>query len=1252
MRALWNLGNWRKCVSLLIALLGLAIASPQEVDRSGVPMPLRRLEWFYSLRRLPDGTVPADGWLRAWEQAQALPLFQMGDFAPAAPQWQFIGPETTVVRNRPPGDPHLNQSYLARVTRIAISPSDPDTIYVGATRGGLWKSTDGGNTWQALPLPPFANAIGAITLHPQDPNTIFVGTGDEVWFGPGQSQLPGNPNTLYGVGLYRSTDAGQTWQRIDGATFNGMRINEVLVIPDPSGRRDRDILIVCADTGIWRSTNGGQTWSQGRLDDGTALVGVGTALVANPEDTSVLLAAIGDFRGDAVNGVYRSTDQGETWARIAALPSGGAVGRIVLGVYHWEPRAHTDAVREIAVAGGGARLASGGLDQFLKVWSVSERRLLWQRNAGERIRSVAYSRNGAYIAAGLVNGMVRVWNADGTLRFTVNMAGAVTSVSFSPDSSKIAAGSGDRTVKVWTTNTGLYLATLNHSNQVAAVAFSPDGQYLASMDVDGYVKIWNASTFALIRSFRAYNPATEGLPRALAWRPNSSEFATGVLRGIVRRWRVDGTQIGADWSAGDPLQALAYTSDNTRLLAAAAGYIEVWQIATATRIASIPHPGVSTVAASPTEPERIFSGSAANDPARGVVYEVASWGLQDNTTYWRISGQKVFYAAFGQPCGVYCNLYDLRIQSVWRTDDGGTTWTQVANPPIPARAQFTWYAFYLKVDPFDYYYAYLGELEIWRTSDRGANWRNRTYAIDAPPADERRSIVHVDQHTLAFYPNQPWRIYAGNDGGLYYHPNRADKTTNNDGTPRWQARNRGRGTMEFYGFALHPGDPNQLVGGAQDNGVQRRTVAGGLTFDITNSDKDGGHAAYKRDNPNIVLSEYQNAEVYRSTDGGATWNPVFAPPAGDAPAFIAPLTNDPIVTTRFYVGTTRVFRSTDNGATFAALAAQPVIGQLTAITVANFAINPPQNIRPIYVGSFNGRVARSRDDGASWQNAGALPVVFPVGNIAVAPRDNNNDRVFVALQGFSGNPAPPFQRVFYSDNNGAAWTDISGTLPNAPVNDIVLHPDKNNILFVATDVGVFIGVVNFAARTAHWSRYGTGLPTVPVTRLSISGRTLGASTFGRGIWTAPIPPIRNAIFGRVQFQNYVGQVGYPRRQPRIELVDGNGNVVESDTLILDVNGNYVYLTNQQGVFTVRVKETHWLRQAFRNVNLNTDVTLNFNLINGDVNNDNLIDDADLLRVLFAFGQRCDDCPEDLNGDGMVDDADLLIVLFNFGRQGD
>jgi Ca2+-binding EF-hand superfamily protein len=66
------------------------------------------------------------------------------------------------------------------------------------------------------------------------------------------------------------------------------------------------------------------------------------------------------------------------------------------------------------------------------------------------------------------------------------------------------------------------------------------------------------------------------------------------------------------------------------------------------------------------------------------------------------------------------------------------------------------------------------------------------------------------------------------------------------------------------------------------------------------------------------------------------------------------------------------------------------------------------------------------------------------------------------------------------------------------------------------------------------------------------------------------------------------------------------------------------------------------------VYLSNIVNLNFSLIAGDVNGDGIIDDADLLRVLFAFGQSGSSLPEDVNGDGMVDDADLLIVLFSFG----
>ncbi|MCS7065878.1 MAG: hypothetical protein NZL85_06320, partial [Fimbriimonadales bacterium] len=939
MRVTRCLTGWTRYVSALALLATLTPAFGQETDATGVPTPLRRLEWFYSLRRLPDGTIPADGWLRAWEQAQTLPLFQMGDFSPTADPWQFMGPNTTRVLNNP-NPPANNTSYLARVTRIAISPADPNTIYVGATRGGLWKSTDGGATWSNLSIAPFANAIGAITLHPRDPNTLFVGTGDEVWFGPGQVPFsPGTPNTLYAVGLYRSTDAGQTWQRIDGNTFTGMRINEVLVIPDAGGRRDRDILIVCADTGIWRSTDGGRTWSR-------RLAGVGTALVANLEDTSVLLAALGDFRGTAANGVYRSTDAGNTWTRIGALPSGAATGRNVLGVYQWVPGAHTDAIRTVAVNNLG-RIASGGYDQRLKIWTGAGRPSLFRDiNTGAAVLSVAWSPNGQYIATGDANGQVKIWDSNGTLQRTLTgHTQAVLSVSFHGDSRRVASGSTDSTIQIWDAVNGAHLRTLTgHTGGVRALAFSPDGNYLASIDGYGLVKIWNAASYALVRNIQAYHPTSEGIPTAIAWAPNSSEFATGNASGVIRRWRVNGSRIGGDIHSTLSIFSLSYSSNSARL-AAAANQVEVWQLDPLTYIAQLQQPGASTVAFSLTDPDQLYAGSSDGD--------IVLWGLQDNTTYWRISRKRVFYAAFGQPGG---GTFAQGVHSVWRSDDGGASWTQVSNPPVPAgRNIFTWYVFYLKVDPFDYYYAYLGELEIWRTADQGASWSNLTYAIDAPPAGQNRSVVHVDQHTLAFHPTLTYRIYAGNDGGLYYHPNRGANRS------QWQVRNQGRGTMEYYGFALDPANPNQLVAGAQDNGVQQRTQAGGLTFNITNSTADGGHVAYKATNASIVLSEYQNARVYRSTDGGGTWTaaPVFQPPAGDRTAFIAPLINDSVRRERFYVGTNRLYRSSDDGLTWAVISGDLTAGGTDFLNA--IAVSPNHPLIVIYTGSFNGRVSRSRD---------------------------------------------------------------------------------------------------------------------------------------------------------------------------------------------------------------------------------------------------------------------------------------------------
>jgi len=1205
----------------------------QEVHEPGTPVPLKRLEWFYSLRRLPDGTIPADGWLRAWEQAQDMPVFQLGDFNPAADPWTFHGPNATNVQN----DPTYNgSSFLARVTRISISPSNPNTIYVGATRGGLWKSTNGGTSWTNKPIAPFAAAIGSITLHPLDPNTIYVGTCDDVWFGPGQNSF-GTLNSLYGVGLYRSTDGGDTWQRLDGNNFTGLNVNEVIVIP--GAQRNQDIILACTSGGIWQSTNGGQTWASVRA-------GVGTGMIANPKDTRIVLAGIGDFRGRAANGLYISTNNGQTWSRtgVGTLPQGTAVGRVVVGAYNWNTKAHTNGVKALAVSPDGSRVVSGGYDRFLKLWRVENSAFLWEVDNGSNVLTAAYSPDGQFIATGDVGRNVKIWRASNSalVRTLAGHTNSVMSVAYSPDGTRIASGSFDNTVKVWNASTGALITTLaGPTGGVWAIGFSPDNNYLIAIDGDGKVNRWNGNADTWFGVFQAYNRPAEGIPTSLAWARNSTEFATGNLSGKIRRWRPNGTQIGADIASTQGIQSLSY-SQNSDYLAAAANRVEVWQLSPNLHyVAQLIQPGPLVVAFSPTSNTRLFSGGRNDN-------EVSSWALEDNTRYWRISGKRVLYAVFGRPGN---QTLTQGILSVWRSDDGGTNWTQVTNPPIPGspRAQFTWYCLYLKVDPLDYDYAYIGELEIWRTADQGSTWQNRTFAVDAPSGADTRTIVHTDQHTLAFHPDRTYRIYAGNDGGLYYHPNRARLTNS------WSVLNASRGTMEYYGMDTDSANSNRLLAGAQDNGVQQRTTGGGQTYNITNPHADGGHTAYKATDGTKAISSYQNAWIEYTTDSGATWTRAFTNRQAngsltDRADFIAPLANDPLTPARFYVGTFRLRRSTDDGQTFAVLSGDLTAGGNDVLTAIGISRN---DSRHIYTGAQSGRVSFSRDDGANWNTTGAQPGNFPVGGIVVDRVDANNNLVYVAMQGFSAAGGAPFQRVFRSVNNGAAWTDISNNLPNAPVNDIRFHPDNNNVLFVATDVGVFVGVVNPAApQNTLWSRFGTNLPTVPVTRIvpHTADRRLLAATFGRGVWRVSMPTIRHAIYGNVNLRDYVGDRS--RIQPVIEIRNNAGQLVESTVLVLDGNGNYVHLTNQNGNgFSVRVKPFHWLSHTRQNVNLNGNLSLNFNVVNGDVNNDNKVDDADLLAVLFAFGNSCDLCPEDLDGNGIVNDADVLIVIFNFGQAG-
>jgi photosystem II stability/assembly factor-like uncharacterized protein len=222
-----------------------------------------------------------------------------------------------------------------RVDDIAVSPTDPHTYFVGFATGGLWKTTNNGVTFRPVFDDYADHSVGAIAISPADPDIVWVGTGESN----------NRQSSSFGGGIYRSTDGGESFELV------GLQETQSIarVVAHPT---DPDVVWVAAnghlygpnpDRGVFRTTDGGATWEAVlQIDENTGA----TDLVIDPSDPNTLFAATYQRRrtaccfvgGGPGSGIWRTRDGGERWDRIedSGLPN-GTLGRIALAMTPADP---------------------------------------------------------------------------------------------------------------------------------------------------------------------------------------------------------------------------------------------------------------------------------------------------------------------------------------------------------------------------------------------------------------------------------------------------------------------------------------------------------------------------------------------------------------------------------------------------------------------------------------------------------------------------------------------------------------------------------------------------------------------------------------------------------------------------------------------------------------------------------------------------------------------------------------------------
>lgn len=520
------------------------------------------------------------------------------------------------------------------------------------------------------------------------------------------------------------------------------------------------------------------------------------------------------------------------------------------------------------------------------------------------------------------------------------------------------------------------------------------------------------------------------------------------------------------------------------------------------------------------------------------------------------SNPNVFYAevqAIDAGCGRGCFL------GLWRTANGGTTWTKQAAPFTGACGSGSsdsaqnWYNQGLAVSPTDPNVVFIDMIDIWRSPNGGTTMTDVTCGYGS-------GTTHVDQHALTFVPGSGTTMLAGNDGGIYLTTNAHQAATT------FTQLNDSVSTIEFYSGDISANFANDtdpfIVGGAQDNGSSAFQWTTGNPGPAIWTERNGGDGMFARIEQKLSESNPGQTRIYMESQWGNMVRSLtgiggpYAPAAGnwgagnaasgDRESFVMPYELDRhhcpgAICDHIIAGTYRVWESILGGTSLGdwyvnspdLTKCNPPVNPCTsglrdrAIINALFYGHSDNSVA--VVGTNDGNVQYGFGLGLGVQNTGTW--VNVTGNNAVLPNrpildvttSANNPLVsYVAIGGFDENtsttPGHVYEVTCTALCASFTWADKSGDpdgpgrLPNIPADSIAVNPNVPKQVFVGTDWGLYF-TNNISAVSPVWNRFDAGLPHVMIWDMAVDrgATTLAVFTRGRGAYAWPLPKTPTAV---------------------------------------------------------------------------------------------------------------------------------------------